>query len=41
MVEDLSGEPWSPPGARTLPVDGDADAKLVEASQAIARLVRS
>lgn len=26
LVEDLSGEPWSPPGARTLPVDGDADA---------------
>ncbi|MGH7028438.1 hypothetical protein [Brevundimonas sp.] len=28
-VEDLSGEPWNPPGARTLAVPGDASADVL------------
>lgn len=28
-VEDLSGEPWNPPGARTLATPGDASAKAL------------
>lgn len=31
-VEDLSGEPWCPPGARTLAIDGDASADALAAS---------
>lgn len=29
LVEDLSGEPWSPPGARTQPIRGDRDAQAL------------
>ena len=29
LVEDLSGEPWSPPGARTQPIPGDTDAQAL------------
>jgi hypothetical protein len=29
LVEDLSGEPWSPPGARTQPISGDADGEAL------------
>lgn len=30
-VEDLSGDPWNPVGARTLPVSGDASAEALAA----------
>lgn len=31
-VEDLSGEPWNPPGARTLATPGDASAEALAAT---------
>lgn len=30
-VEDLSGDPWNPVGARTLPVSGEASAEALAA----------